>query len=309
MGSGVWFKYITSKNKVIGTRSKIFKKRYSAPEISNGYKEENCSKKEVPMDPTVDKCASAKNRGLIGLALEDIAATRIQASFRAYRARKSSRRLEGTLRLQNLMQCNTVKKQASTTLNHLHSWSRIQAEIRARRLHMVTEGRLKQKKQENQLKLEAKLHYLEVEWSGGHETMDEALSRIHQREAAALRRQRAMAYAFSHQWRANPNPNLGAGNHDLSNANWGWSWMNRWIAARPWESRVPVQSSPKKAQSRGTSKTSRNFNSPIIKARFSIKSISPSGKAARKARKLSYESTEKIAAQKVISKAEERKLK
>lgn len=66
------------------------------------------------------------------------------------------------VRLQNLVQRDSVKKQASTTLGHLHSWSRTQGQIRTRRVHMVTEGRLRQKKLENQLKLEAKLHDLEV---------------------------------------------------------------------------------------------------------------------------------------------------
>lgn len=38
-----------------------------------------------------------------------------------------------------------------------------------------------------------------MEWSGGSETMEEGLARIHQREEAAVKRERAMAYAFSHQ--------------------------------------------------------------------------------------------------------------
>lgn len=39
----------------------------------------------------------------------------------------------------------------------------------------------------------------QVEWCGGSETMEEILSRIQQREEAAVKRERAMAYAFSHQ--------------------------------------------------------------------------------------------------------------
>lgn len=111
------------------------------------------------------------------------------------------------------------------------------------------------------------------------------------------------------QWRANSIPNLGVGNHNFSNAYWGWSWTDRWIAARPWESRVPVQLSPKKAQGRETCKSSRTISFPITKARVSIKTISPSEKAARKAQKLSREAAEKIATRKVISKAEEAKTK
>ena len=77
-------------------------------------------------------------------------------------ARKCLRRLKGIVRLQAQTQTHSIKKQATTALNYLHSWSNIQAQIRARRLCMVTEGCLRQKKIANQLKLEAKLHDLEV---------------------------------------------------------------------------------------------------------------------------------------------------
>lgn len=40
-----------------------------------------------------------------------------------------------------------------------------------------------------------------MEWNGGSETIGEALARIHHREEAAVKRERAMAYAFSHQVR------------------------------------------------------------------------------------------------------------
>ncbi|XP_031288022.1 protein IQ-DOMAIN 1-like isoform X3 [Pistacia vera] len=197
------------------------------------------------------------------MPVEDIAAMRIQTAFRAYMARKSLRRLKGIVRLQAATQRYSVKKQAQTTLSNLHTWSKIQGEIRARRLNMVMEGRLKQKKLENQLKLEAKLHDLEVEWSGGFETIDETLSRIHQREEASIKRERAMAYAFSHQWRANSDP-LGFSKYELGKSDWGWSWKERWIAARPWESRVPSKLiSPKKVQHGQANKVVENINSPF----------------------------------------------
>lgn len=82
--------------------------------------------------------------------------------FLMMQARKTLRRLKGIVRLQILTQNYTIKKQATATLNYLHSWSKIQAHIRARRLCMVIEGRLRQKKLENQLKLEARLHDVEV---------------------------------------------------------------------------------------------------------------------------------------------------
>lgn len=70
--------------------------------------------------------------------------------------------LKGAKRLQILSQTHPVKKQGSTALNYIQSWSKIQSEIRARRACMVAEGRIKQKKLDNQLKLEAKLHDLQV---------------------------------------------------------------------------------------------------------------------------------------------------
>ncbi|CAA3008106.1 IQ-DOMAIN 1 [Olea europaea subsp. europaea] len=216
MGSGVWFKNIMSKKKR-GDRSQKLK-IYSTPELSNGYKEENCLQNESPI---LTNDVSEENHDDFGMRIEEIAATQIQTAYRGYVARKNFGRLKATVRLQNLLQCDAVKKQASTTLGHLHSSTKIQAQIRARRVHMVTEGRLRQKKLENQSKLESELHDLEVDWSGDSKTMDEALARIHQREEAALRREQAMAYAFSHQWRANSNPNFGSGNHDIGKANWG----------------------------------------------------------------------------------------
>ncbi|CAK9148194.1 unnamed protein product [Ilex paraguariensis] len=195
MGSGDWIKNILSLKKKKDDRSKKLKES-SAPKKSNGFKQEHASQKEYAK---ITNGASNGNPGVLGMHVEDIAATHIQTAFRAYMARKALRRLKGTVRLQGLIQGHSIKKQASTTLSYLHSWSSIQAQIRARRLFMVTEGRNRQKKLENQLKLEAKLHDLEVDWNGGSETMDEILSRIYQREEAAVKRERTMAYAFSHQ--------------------------------------------------------------------------------------------------------------
>lgn len=55
-----------------------------------------------------------------------------------------------------------IENQPTVALNHIHFWTKIQAEIKARRLYMVTLGRLQQKRLETKLKLEAKLQELEV---------------------------------------------------------------------------------------------------------------------------------------------------
>jgi len=112
-----------------------------------------------------------------------------------------------------------------------------------------------------------------VEWCSGSETMEEIICRLHQREEAAIKRERAMAYAFSHQvqnlfcslhtkenknlssyvnvtlqWRPNCSQYFGQASYSLGKESWGWSWTERWVAARPWEVQVRVQpSNTKKA--------------------------------------------------------------
>ncbi|KAJ7968667.1 protein IQ-DOMAIN 1-like [Quillaja saponaria] len=282
MGSGNWFKTIISLKKSKNGRSKQSK----GSSASAKYPERGPS--------SFGNVGTTGNPVSPGMPVEDFAATTIQTAIRAYMARKTLRRLKGNVKLHMLMQGYSVKKQADTTLNYLHSWSKIQAEVRTRRLCMVMEDRIKQKKLENQLKLEAKLHDLEVEWCGGSETMEETLSRIHQREEAAVKRERAMAYAFSHQWRANSSQSHGLGNYELSNANWGWSWKERWIAARPWESRVPNKSiNPKRAQSVQSSKVNKNMNPPTPKTSVSVKHPLSNGEGTAKPRRLSYSAADK----------------
>ncbi|KAF9683643.1 hypothetical protein SADUNF_Sadunf04G0035200 [Salix dunnii] len=291
MGSGDWFKTIISIKKVKDDSSKQPKGSTTAK--SNGFKWKNKMRKESAV---LANGSSRVNPRFIGMPVEDVAATQIQTAFRAYMARKTLRCLKGTVRLKIITQNYSVKKQAATTLNYLHSWSQIQAQIRARRLCMVTESRLRQKKLENQLKLEAKLHDLEVEWCGGSDTMEGTLARIHQREEAAVKRERTMAYAFSHQWRASTGHSLGLVNYELGKPNWGWSWKERWIAARPWESRVPVKSaSPNKVKNRQANKVDENTKLQTKKTPVSSKPSLSNGRVIPTARRLSYPPAEKQA--------------
>ncbi|XP_022734368.1 protein IQ-DOMAIN 1-like isoform X2 [Durio zibethinus] len=279
MGSGNWFRSIIciKKSKSDTKKPKV----HSANEKSNGGGEGSHEAPEEARSPATTG-GSLSSPGLPGMPVEEMAAARIQKAFRAYRARKAVRRLRDAGRFNILIQGHTVKKQTSSTLSYLHSWCNVQSQIRARRICMVTEGRLKQKKMENQIKLEAKLHELEVEWCGGSETMEEILSRIQQREEAAVKRERAMAYAFSHQWRANASQYLGQASYGLGKENWGWSWMERWIAARPWEVRVHSQPiHPRKTHARQSSKSEKEMKVPS-----SLKPALPNGKVAPKVKKV-----------------------
>jgi hypothetical protein len=77
-------------------------------------------------------------------------------------ARKTLRCLRGVKRLRIIGQTNPIKKQTVATLSNIQSWNKLQSEIRNRRAFMVTEGRNRKKQEENQMKLEAKLHNLQV---------------------------------------------------------------------------------------------------------------------------------------------------
>jgi len=236
MGSGDWFKTIISKKKSKRGKSKHAK----VAAQRNGA---NLPQQKPNNGP------SSSSDPEDNAALEDWAATRIQNAFRRYKAKKTLRCLKGLKRLRIIGQSNPVNKQTTATLSYIQSWNKLQAELTNRRAFMVTEGRNRKKKQDNQVKLDAKLQNLQVEWNGGSNTMDEILARIHLREEAAVKRERAMAYAFNHQWRAKSATSLGNFNYGVGNGGWGWSWMDRWIAARPWEPRSMVNSeNPKKGQ-------------------------------------------------------------
>ncbi|CAM8992931.1 unnamed protein product [Rhodiola kirilowii] len=293
MGSGDWFKTLTNSKKARGSRKQ--KKGSSTNVKLNGFVWKHNNKKSFTIFANAT-CDSDGNRWVLGRPIEEVAATRIQTAYRAYWARKSLRRLKGIIRLQLLTQGDSVKRQSVSTLNHLHTWGKIQDQIKARRLCMVVEGRLRQKKLENQLKLDAKLHDAEAEWSCTAESMNEIIGKIHTREEATVKRERAMAYAFTHQWRANSSLNQLMGNSELGKSNWGWSWMERWIAARPWESRIST--TPKTAPATPTAKAGKTKTSlPSTPTKSSPKPTQsgPKGSTPKSALSNGKGSTTKIA--------------
>lgn len=246
------------------------------------------SKKEKGLSAAVKSKKKGTHASSLVVRSQDWAATRIQSAFKAYQARKMLRRLKGIARAKMLAEKHPVKKQAAVTLKYLHSWSNIQSQIKARRVGMVMESRLMHKRLENQQKLEAKLHDIEVEWNGGAETKDEILGRIHQREEATIKRERALAYAFSHQWKADGKTQW-LGGYELGNTNWGWSWKERWIAVRPWEVRYSL--TPKKPKGLKTvcCKSETKSNSPAKRvSSVSAKAPSSGPRNAVKPRRLSF---------------------
>ncbi|KAK8515268.1 hypothetical protein V6N13_139758 [Hibiscus sabdariffa] len=75
------------------------------------------------------------------------AATRIQAAFRSYLARKALHALRGLVKLQALVRGHLVRKQTTATLRRMHALMAIQVRARFNRVQMAEESQLVVKSQ------------------------------------------------------------------------------------------------------------------------------------------------------------------
>ncbi|KAJ4772749.1 Protein IQ-DOMAIN 1 [Rhynchospora pubera] len=211
--------------------------------------------------PEIVKATPVLPARFAGKSREEIAAIKIQTAFRGYMARRALRALRGLVRLKSLIDGNSVKRQAASTLRCMQTLARVQSQIRTRRLRMTEENQALQR----QLLLKKELESLRMgeEWDDSTQSKEQIEASIVSKQEATIRRERAMAYAFSHQWKNNSrtaNPMF----IDPSNPQWGWSWLERWMAAKPWENR-------------GTDKDQKDTNSVKSGATATVAPISVLG--------------------------------
>ncbi|XP_007009748.2 PREDICTED: protein IQ-DOMAIN 1 [Theobroma cacao] len=175
-----------------------------------------------------------------GKSKEEIAAIKIQTAFRGYLARRALRALRGLVRLKSLIQGQSVKRQATSTLRCMQTLARVQSQIRARRIRMLEENQALQRQlqQKCEKELEKLRASMEEDWNDSTQSKEQIDARQQNKQEAAMRRERALAYAFSHQqsWK-NSSKSVNPTFMDPNNPHWGWSWLERWMAARPWENR------------------------------------------------------------------------
>ncbi|KAI7753018.1 hypothetical protein M8C21_016773 [Ambrosia artemisiifolia] len=201
------------------------------------------------------------------LSIEEMAAIRIQTVYRGHLARRASRALRGLARLRSVIQGQSVKRQATSTLKCMQALARVQSQVRSRRVRMSEENKVVQ---QLLLKHEKELNNIRSSlgdtWDDSRRSKDEIEDSLRRKQEAAVRRERALAYAHTNQqmWKntaKSANPTF----LDSNNPHWGWSWLERWMAARPWEN----ESIPDKEPSVG------EIGKPVTRARSSSSRVRP----------------------------------
>lgn len=169
---------------------------------------------------------------------EELAAIKIQTAFRGYLARRALRALRGLVRLKTMVQGQSVKRQADSTLRCMQTLARLQSQVRQRRIQMSEDNQalqrqLQQKHEKELVKLQAAVG---EDWDASLQSKEQIEAKLLQRQEAAFKRERALAYSFSHQqtWK-NSSKSANQTFMDPNNPHWGWSWLERWMATRPWE--------------------------------------------------------------------------
>eukprot|EP00249_Psilotum_nudum_P021385 c28088_g1_i1 orf=886-2433(-) len=164
---------------------------------------------------------------------EECAAVKIQTAFRRYMAR---RRLRGIVRLQALVRGHIVRRQARTTLRCVQALVRVQAHVRARRVRMSEEGQAVQQKLQQRRQQDVDSKELMGDWDSSTGTLHELQIKMKSVKDGVAKRERALTYAFSRQlWRSAQKEDTLVIDSKQDQSHWGWSWLERWMAARPWE--------------------------------------------------------------------------
>ncbi|XP_057415969.1 protein IQ-DOMAIN 14 isoform X2 [Lotus japonicus] len=182
---------------------------------------------------------------------QQASATKIQAVYRGYMARRSFRALKGLVRLQGVVRGQNVKRQTVNAMKHMQLLVRVQSQIQSRRIQML----------ENQARYQAEFkndkdaastfgkrtlgHGSEAgnneEWDDSILKKEEVDARLQRKVEAMIKRERAMAFAYSHQlWKATPKSTQTPVTDTRSGGfPWWWNWLERQLpAANPQEKQI-----------------------------------------------------------------------
>ncbi|KAL8522555.1 hypothetical protein ACS0TY_012638 [Phlomoides rotata] len=162
------------------------------------------------------------------------AAVRIQTVFRAFLARRALRALKALVRLQALVRGRLVRKQAAVTLRCMQALVRAQARVRAQCTHSSAGEHTDNQSEADPVKL------IESGWCDSRGTVDEVMSKLKIKQEGAIKRERAIAYAQAQQQlrRAPKSYTMPATPSRGDKTGSGLNWLERWMATKPWETRL-----------------------------------------------------------------------
>ncbi|XP_044466393.1 protein IQ-DOMAIN 13-like isoform X2 [Mangifera indica] len=170
-------------------------------------------------------------------------ATKIQAAYKGYMARRSFRALKGLVRLQGVLRGQNVKRQTVNAMKCMQLLVRVQCQIQSRRIQMLENQARLQAQYRNDKETESTLGKWTFsqaseagneDWNASALTKEETEARMQRKVEAAIKRERATAYAYSHQlWKTPPK----SAQTSVGVLPWWWKWLERQLPqANPSES-------------------------------------------------------------------------
>ncbi|CAN6830825.1 hypothetical protein Bca4012_028711 [Brassica carinata] len=154
------------------------------------------------------------------LLVQHASATKIQAAFRAYMARRSFRALKGLVRLQGVVRGHSVKRQTINAMKYMQQLVRVQSQIQSRRIKTLE---YKAQAERDEAKWAAASDAGNGNWDDSVLTKEERDARSQRKTDAVIKRERSMAYSYSHKlWKNSPKSAASTGGLPL----W-WNWMDQ----------------------------------------------------------------------------------
>ncbi|KAI3445092.1 hypothetical protein Pfo_001757 [Paulownia fortunei] len=159
-------------------------------------------------------------------ASQDLAATKIQAAFRSYLARKALRALKGVVKLQALIRGWAVRQQAINTLKCLQSIVNIQSEVCSKRCERIKDSlHCQEYKSQDFREKDIKVDLnSQKRWDDSTLTKEELKALFLTKREASIKRERVKEYYLNHRRSAETERDKVYGRRRY--------WLEQWVDAQ-----------------------------------------------------------------------------